>query len=318
MARSVEDRVKELKRRLVLQVYLGDGPFWENVKRARIVQNVRAEAGLPPPQLSPPSSVNDPEKLQSWKSSVRGVWDLVVPRAFQEASNWDDFAAACILYDPPELQLEEFAQYGESVPAGSKSPVAKQASGEAARVTGPAIEWVDSEGYRADIIEEFYRGVIAELGRRYIDPQGEGVWQAIDEIYKQTGLLDELRRKLKQIEAHPYIAVDKHTPEEDILIAARKIRALRGKKLGGKPPRDPLVAIKCAALYHDHNYQQPEDKRMKRWSYEHLVEELKLDPAEEATREDPRLRRKRLTRLGKNYVRLGEELRKERLKNRGT
>jgi hypothetical protein len=107
--------------------------------------------------------------------------------------------------------------------------------------TGPAIEWIDSEGHRADAIDEFYRAVIAELGKRHFEPQGQDVWQAASDIYAQTNLLHKLRTKT--IETHPYVVVDRDTPDEDILEAARTIRAIKGRKLGGRPPRKKLVAI---------------------------------------------------------------------------
>ena len=52
LSSSAGDRVRELKRDLVLQVYLGRGLFWEAVNRARIVQGVEAEASLPRPALA--------------------------------------------------------------------------------------------------------------------------------------------------------------------------------------------------------------------------------------------------------------------------
>lgn len=316
MTLSAKSTVNELKRKFVLQIYLGHGPFWKNVKRSRIVQGVRAELGLPPAQLSPPSLTNDPKKFQSWMSSVRSVWELVVPLAYREAANWDDFTVACILYDPPELSLEEFARYDGLGAAKAGSAVVGHQGGKGARPTGPAIEWIDSEGHRVDAVEEFYRAVITELGRRHFETRGEDVWQAVSEIYGETDLLHRLEDK--KIETHPYVVVDRYTSNADILEAAHKIRSMVGKRQGGRPPRDQFVAIKCAALYDDHNYQETKDRRVMHWSYERLVDEFNLDPSYDAREDDPMRRRKRRGRIGKSYVNLGRKLRQERKKNRGT
>jgi hypothetical protein len=316
MARSVEDRVKDLKRDMVLRVYLGSGLFGENVRRARIVQGVRPEPKLPPPHVSPPSSVNDQVKLQSWRTSVRIAWESVVPRAYREALDWDSFTAACILYDSPELQLEEFAGYGGSAPAGSKRPAAKPKSGKGRHATTPAISWIDSEGHRAAAVERFYQDLISELGRRFFEPRGLDVWQAVSEIHTQTDLLAKLRASMENIETHPFIAVDRYTNDEDVDAAARAIRSMQEvKNPGGRPSRDPLLAIKCAALHYDHNYRDSDDRRRWRWSYHRLAEDLGLVPPDDTSNEDPELRHKRLTYIGKKYVKLGEELRKERQRN---
>jgi hypothetical protein len=315
MARSMEDRVNDLKRDMVLQTYLGSGLFGESVRRARIVQEVRPETKLPPPQLSPPSTVDDPVKLQSWRTSVRVAWESVVPRAYREAFDWDGFTAACILYDPPELQLEEFAGYGGSALAGSKRPAAKLKSGKGSHATTPAISWLDSEGHRAAAVERFYQDVISELGRRYFAPRGLDVWQAVSEIHTQTSFLAELRTRIENIETNPFIAVDRYTTDDDIETAARAIRSMQGRNPGGRPARDPLLAIKCAALHYDHNHRDPDDRRVRRWSYHRLAKELDLDPVENTGREDPDKRHNRLVDVGKEYVRLGQELRNERQKN---
>lgn len=302
---SVEKRVKELKRDFVLQLYLGTGPFWENIRRARVVQGIQAEMKLPPPQLSPPSSASDSQKLQSWRSSVRGAWEPVVPQAYREATDWDSFVAACILYDPPEPWLEEFAQYGKSALIGPTPPGVKQKVDKSTHRMEPAIEWIDSEGHRAEAIEEFYQSLITELGRQFFEPRGYDVWQVVSDIYSGTDLLKTLRTRMTKIETHPYITVGKDTSDEDIQWAARVIRSMRDKNRGGRPARDKLIAIKCAALYHEHNHRDPNDGRRKRWTYERLAREIILEA-------NPDKRAKHPKRVGEEYVRLGECLRRKR------
>lgn len=293
------------------------------MRKARFVQGVEAKAGLPParralrPQLSllypkdhPKRPKGDLKELrawaehrrQSWDMSVRIAWQSVVSNRYWEAANWDEFITACVLYDPPELKLAEFAGYGSE----GSSPEALP------------IEWVDSRGHRVVAMEEFYQGLLEELDRRHFKPRGEDIWQEVSEIYNETDLLEKLQTKMREAETHPYIAVSKGTSDDDILCAAREIRATQAKDSGGRPPRDKLLAIKCAALYNDHNYKDPNTGRW-RWTYEGLVEELGLDPAEKdhkVNKKDPKERERRKA-IAKEYVKLGEECQKERSINRG-
>src|SRR5215211_4225018 len=114
---------------------------------------------------------------------------------------------------------------------------------------------------------------------------------------------------MQEAETQPRIVVDKDTPDKEILHAGRTIRAMQEKNPGGRPPRDKLTAIKCAALYHDHNSRDPEDERRKRWTFERLAQEIVLSSPHSGRRY------KSLQRVGKEYVTLGEYLRKERTKN---
>jgi hypothetical protein len=67
-----------------------------------------------------------------------------------------------------QLRPGSGARYGASAPIESKRSAVKQ-NGGTSKQTEPAIEWIDSEGYRADAIEEFYQSVITELGKRFLE-----------------------------------------------------------------------------------------------------------------------------------------------------
>ena len=270
---SVEGNLRELKRDFVLQIYLQRGGFWKNVNRARIVQGIRPKIGLPPPQLSPPFSEDDARRLQSWRSSIKIAWEAAVPRRYWRASDWNNFTAACVLYDPPDLNLEEFAEYGGLTPEGIEPPNEERQAGESLRMVAPPIERIDSTGQRADALEEFYQDVIEELGQRYLAPQGVDTQQAIAEIYSETDLLEKLATRMRDIETHPYIVVDADTKDDDVKRAARMIRSIKKTNRGGRPSRDKLIAVRCATLFRDHNTPDPKNGDRKPWTYERLVAE---------------------------------------------
>jgi hypothetical protein len=160
-------------------------------------------------------------------------------------------------------------------------------------------------------VGEFYDALIVELGRRYVEPTGKSTTEAISEILIETGLLEQ--HSAEQCwDRRAYVALEDLPKDDDVQNALQMFRATRGTDLGGRYPRDPLLAIKCAALYHDHNPRDPEDKRYKRWSYERLVKELGLDKRASGQKS------KNLKRVGEGYVKYGEKLRQKRGRNQGT
>jgi hypothetical protein len=174
-----------------------------------------------------------------------------------------------------------------------------------------SIRWLPTLSQLSDRLGEFYDALIEELGRRYVEPTGKGTTEAINEILVETGLLEEYQSSFVLNEQHwdlcPYIALDDLPQEKDVVNALRRVRATREKDLGGRPPLDRLLAIKLAALFHEHYSKDPEDRRRWRWTNESLVDEFGLDKAEKvrkADKEDVR-ERKRRRRIGERYVRLG-------------
>ena len=187
-----------------------------------------------------------------------------------------------------------------------------------------SIRWLPTLSQLSDRLGEFYDALIEELGRRYVEPTGKGTTEAINEILVETGLLEEYQSSFVLNEQHwdlrPYIALDDLPQEKDVVNALRRVRTTREKDLGSRPPLDRLLAIKLAALFHEHYSKDPEDRRRWRWTYESLVDEFGLDKAEKvrkADKEDVR-ERKRRRRIGERYVRLGEELRRKRKRNSTT
>jgi hypothetical protein len=324
---SGEHRLLEIKRRLVLELYLGEGAFWIEIRDARKRWGIKPEVRLAPAHLPLPYPKGDSEKAQAWISDMHSFRLAFVRDSwrYQRATDWDGFFGACVLYDPPELELAHFAKYGGTKPEGPDrlgSTPGEEAEGP--RMIAPPIRWLPTLSQLSNRLGEFYDALIEELGRRYVEPTGKGTTEAINEILVETGLLEEYQLSFVLTEQHwdlrPYIALDDLPQEEDVVNALRLVRATREKDPGGRPRRDPLPAIKLAALYRDHNSKDSEDRRRQRWTYESLVDEFGLDKLEKVRKvdkKDVRERRRRI-RIGERYVRFGEEFRRKREKNRTT
>jgi hypothetical protein len=324
---SGEHRLLEIKRRLVLELYLGDGAFWIEIKDARERWGIKPEIRLPPAHLPLPYPKGDSERAQAWISEMHSFRQAFVGDSwrYQRATNWDDFFRACVLYDPPELELAVFAKYGGTKPEGGDPPLkARGEEAEGPRMIASPIRWLPTLSQLSDRLGKFYDALIGELGGRYVEPTRKSTSEAINEILVETGLLEEHQALFildeQRWDLRPYIALDDLPKDEDVVNALRLVRATREKDPGGRPRRDPLLAIKLAALYRDHNSKDPEDRRRQRWTYESLVDEFRLDGAEEVRKVDKvdvRERRRRI-RIGERYVRFGEEFRRKRKKNRTT
>jgi hypothetical protein len=241
---------------------------------------------------------------------MRGFKQAFVPESwrYQRATDWDGFFGACVVYDPPELELASFAKYSGTNPEGSNHPETSRSEGsESPRMVAPPIRWLPTSSEVSERMGDFYDALIEELGRRYVEPTGKSTSEAINEILRDTGL-QEKHLAEQRWDRRPYVALDGLPQDEEIVNALRMFRATRERNRGGKPPRDRLLAIKCAALYYNHNANDPEDKRRRRWTYERLTEEIVKRASGQSS--------KNKKRVGEEYVKLGQELRRKRKKQR--
>lgn len=122
-------RLTKLKRKLVLQLYTRDGPFWQAVRKVRTLRGITASTQLPPPTPGPPVPEDEPdlstdpeERMEfhkRWQADLFEIQQQVMPERYRDVDslrNWFYFLAACVLYDPPGTDLLAFAAYGDPKP----------------------------------------------------------------------------------------------------------------------------------------------------------------------------------------------------------
>ena len=74
-----------------------------------------------------------------------------------------------------------------------------------------------------------------------------------------------------------HIEVTKDATENDVINAWRLIKqTMPDRQAGGRPPMDDLTALQCAVLYDDHNGTDPEDRRIRLWTYKKLANKFGL------------------------------------------
>ena len=190
--RTRQDRALAYKRELTLNLFLRRGPFWDAVRDLRDRWHIEPEANVPGPddKPAPPGCPlfalpNTPgaDVWQQWQADVNGVHDTVIPDQFQFGDDvtshalWLPFLGYCLLYDPPDTQLAEFAASG--------GPYPDDITDAFVNLAPPPIRFLRDADEAEKTANWFWMQVIEELGRRHLAPLGLDVDALIEDGFKQ-------------------------------------------------------------------------------------------------------------------------------------
>jgi hypothetical protein len=322
---DVASRIDRFKRSVVFDLYLQDGPAWNEIRAARERWAISPTVRLPPerhmlnryyPESGWPKEYDaEGEQTREW-AELADRWSVelhtlarrLVPERYRpnpiDESGWTVFLSACVLYDPPETALLSFAELGGPHPLGV-SPADERWRGFGhpphAMLAAPIRTLRD--GDKSMLVEGwFWRQVLEAIGKRFLEPASMNIREMMREVLDSSPSLLKRYQELREQEtpARHYIAVDEETTETDVRRAFRLIAAtLPERSDKGPPRRDPLTALQCAILYDRHNAKGLEDGRRRRWSYERLAEEFGLGSGET---------RKAKKQVAADYVALGRKL----------
>jgi hypothetical protein len=233
--------------------------------------------------------------------------------------SWLLFASACVLYDPPETALIQFAEYATPKPYRVSSgnfyrgeDVDKSLSIQAL----PIREQPDSADLR-DMIMSQVDLILDEINKHHLQALGLDVHAMWQDVTSKPDVVREIHRQEELLRERLYIEVFEHTTDKDVRAARRAIRIMQERdrflvpgaadpatrleifqekqnrpRPRGKSERDPLVAIQCAILHDRYNQKDPADGRRRTWTYERLAKHFKL----------------KSTRAATEYVRAGQEI----------
>ncbi|MDP9355901.1 MAG: hypothetical protein M3R02_11600 [Chloroflexota bacterium] len=128
---SADRRVQAFKREITLQLYLKDGLVWNAIRALRERWKIQPEVRVPSPGDRRLPSIYDQIDLDALEEAVRlavtrpwyldlaKLHDAIVPPQLQvrasrrvSLASWSTFLATCVLFDPPETELLEFAAVG--------------------------------------------------------------------------------------------------------------------------------------------------------------------------------------------------------------
>jgi hypothetical protein len=301
------------RHQLVTELYLQEGPFWDSVAAIRRRWDVKPQRRVPgrsqwgPPYFLPdcfdPKPQDDfseegerwHERLTNWLSELHALYEAAVPQegllSKYPAVSWEVFLSMCVLFDPPDTQLKEFADkihwsYSNVAPRGKK------------RVAGALpIVWLRDADRVETMVAELYQELLEALLEKYVHPQGITSEDAIASIHKERPDLHERYwRGLRDNGLHPYIDVRTDPRKEDILSAWTLLRERHAASRAPGRTRDPLIALQCAILYDDYNGPNPEDGREKLYTHKSLTEMFGLPGPRSA----------------KDHIELGRQMRRNR------
>ena len=196
-------RLRTFKQGLVLDLFLRRGAFWESVRGLREERGLTSSVQLPPTAagrwaepipLLPADAPEHPgfrappkEKLDFFEFSSRWSDDIdsimlgvlpdelrhVLDHRTRGVSNFYDgqylraFGAACVLYDPPETKLLEFAEYRNprAHRAGDLSDARSLVTKRVEMKMHP-IEELPIRSEELQKLERFYETLLAEIAER--------------------------------------------------------------------------------------------------------------------------------------------------------
>ncbi len=215
-----------------------------------------------------------PER-NKWEWELDWIKVQTVPERYSQASEWRWFISACVLFDPPagppEPGLVRFAECGGVTP-----DVVGRGDGDGFEMLVSPV-WKLSHPLAVEgVWRWFYEELIREIGERYLKPRGLNIHEMCSDVLRNSGLKDELQRRLERIPLENHIKVDEHTTYDEVEAGRKAVFAEQGRKQEGAARRRPLVAVECALLHGPYNSVDPTDKRRWKWTLKRLAERYGL------------------------------------------
>ena len=164
------------------------------------------------PESPEPQPVGIDGEEGHWRATLTALHDSVVPDKGRfrhySAITWRGFLSMCMCFDPPDTQLEEFAEnlrWGESKISDSDTGYVMHS---------PPVAFLRDPDRVEATVSALYQGLIEALCEKYIHPQGITVEEAVNSVIKEdlegSRRLEQLWREWQDVEEQPYIDVQPH------------------------------------------------------------------------------------------------------------
>jgi hypothetical protein len=278
-------QIIRFKNGLVVSLFVQHGDFWREIESMRKKWRIEASTQLVPTDIHTPWPV-DPatwDRRREWQNDILGLRDRIIPQRYLDTVDWARFIPACVLYDPPDDKLIEFAYFGGPYPWTPLpvSPEEQEAMGDNWHLLmiAPPVKSLADPGKAALRKQWLYETIIQKIGQRYLEPLGIDIWELYEEVLETSPDILKVYGEMRD-ENPPrlYIDVREWTTENDVRNAFRLIRQTQPVTAKvGRLKIDPLVAVQCAILYDQHNQRKSEDSRQWKWIYEKLAEQFGLN-----------------------------------------
>src|SRR5215203_737841 len=144
------------------------------------------------------------EYVDRWKEEMSAIRLKVAPEPYVPTEDWSDylldefwcnFLSACVLYDPPDDQLIEFASYIRLKPTDlydGWNPNKRNPEMFPEMVDPP----VKSLWALTELRDWYWKRILDYIGERYLEPQGVDIENLPEDIVSEVpGLPEEHREK---------------------------------------------------------------------------------------------------------------------------
>lgn len=274
--------LRRLKCEITAQLFLREDPLWGAVRDVRSRWNVSPVVGVPPgdvdviPEnwLTADRSAKDfmrlggwesEERLDQWQFDIDTMRDRVIPKEYRNPEIhlllWRQFLACCVVYDPPETALMDFAAVNDPRPSPGTSADPPHVLFSPARQMREWTRAVDAE-------RGLWEFIIAEVGEKFLEPRGLDIREMVREALKSN---PQIWAELREWEERHnplqwYIQVDEQTSKDDVAAARRQIAAAQDQQVPqGRPEGGRLVDLDCAILHYRHGWSHKDLKIRHEW-----------------------------------------------------
>ncbi len=284
--RAVE--LKTLRRDLVAQLCGRQGGFWEAIKEVRGRRGISPITRIPPdpktsdflPDDAPRREQDErawEEFMEAWQNELNSLIERFVPAKLSDVTvwpRWQDFIAACVLFDSPVPGFVEFADRmtprgGEYItgpnPGAGMLEKPRNAEQKLLRTVLPPIKQLGDPQEERARTDRYWIDILKTVWELYVERQGLSFEQMLFTALKSENhrkKVEEWDNDKPKTSRSYYIEIDEFTSREDVTRAFSMLAAAQERRPpAARPKRDRLTCVEAAILHDKHG-----------WTYERLAE----------------------------------------------
>jgi len=204
--------------------------------------------------------------IRHWSQDLGELHNEIIPEdcyygnVLQSRHGWERFLSGCVMYDPPNTSLEEFANQRLVYRTGHRE--------SAYAMSAAPIRWMQDSGPVEDTWIKVLNQFVDGITQRHEQEPEKDVVELIREALSGPGLLTPVLEHHRKNPPRPFIEVKSWHTEDDIRNAFRMISdAQQRRPQRGRPKRDELRAVQCAIFADRYGWTEEQVSDHYGWEY---------------------------------------------------